>query len=195
MIVNAPTAQRQAKLASILAAAWELAGEHGVGGVSLRELARRVGMRQPSLYAYFDSKNGLYDALFADGNRQLLEWLDAQELPRDPRRAVKVFMGAFVTFALADPARGSLLFSRHIPGFEPSPESYALAEEVLGRVVALLHEVGLTDQGDIDCMVAMVAGLVDAQSSNQPGGDRWTRHLDRLVDLHLDDAEKRRSQR
>jgi AcrR family transcriptional regulator len=195
VIVNAPTAQRQARVASILTAAWELAREHGIGGVSLRELARRVGMRQPSLYAYFDSKNGLYDAMFADGNRQLLERLDALELPDDPRRAVKAFMAAFVAFALDDAARGSLLFSRLIPGFEPSPDSYALAEEVLTRVIALLHAAGLTDQGDIDCMIAMVAGLIDAQSSNEPGGDRWTRHLDRLVDLHLDDAEKRRSQR
>ena len=38
----------------------------------------------------------------------------------------------------------------------------------------------------------MIAGIVDAQPSNDPGGDRWTRHLDRLVDLYLDDASKRR---
>src|SRR4029077_14098929 len=112
-----------AERAAILAAAWELARVNGIGGVSLHELARRVGMRQPSLYAYFDSKNGLYDALFADGNRQLLAWLDQQVLPDQPREAVKVFMRAFVTFAVADAARCSLLFHRPIPGFEPSPES------------------------------------------------------------------------
>jgi hypothetical protein len=37
-------------------------------------------------------------------------------------------------------------------------------------------------------MVAMVGGLIEAQMSNQPGGDRWTRHLNRLVDLYVDDA-------
>ena len=41
-------------------------------------------MRQPSLYEYFDSKHALYDAMFADGNRQLLARLDALKLPRDP---------------------------------------------------------------------------------------------------------------
>ena len=40
----------------------------------------------------------------------------------------------------------------------------------------------------------MVAGLIDAQISNDPGGDRWIRHLDRLVDLHLDDALQRRAE-
>jgi len=66
----------------------------------LHALAREVGMRQPSLYAYFDSKSALYDAMFADGNRQLLERLDAVQLPRNPRTALKKLMGAFVDFAV-----------------------------------------------------------------------------------------------
>src|SRR4249920_3286614 len=99
------TERREAKVASIVAAAWKLAGEHGIAGLSLHALAREVGMRQPSLYEYFDSKHALYDALFADGNRQLLQRLDALKLPRDPRAALKRCMGAFVGFALEDPAR------------------------------------------------------------------------------------------
>ncbi len=50
-------------------------------GCRCTRLAREVGIRQPSLYAYFDSKNGLYDAMFADGNRQLLERLDRLDCP------------------------------------------------------------------------------------------------------------------
>ena len=34
----------------------------------------------------------------------------------------------------------------------------------------------------------MVAGLIDAQLSNDPGGNRWTRHLNRLIDMYVDDA-------
>lgn len=179
--------RREAKVATIVDAAWELAREHGIAGVSLHALARAVGMRQPSLYEYFDSKHALYDAMFADGNRKLLERLD-QKLPHDPRAAVKKSMGTFLAFALEDSARCELLFQRHVPGFVPSPESYALAEEVLGGAVKLLHEAGMTNQGDIDCIIAMVGGLIDAQLSNDPGGNRWSRHLNRLIDLHLDDA-------
>jgi len=32
--------------------------------------------------------------------------------------------------------------------------------------------------------------VVAAQSSNDPGGTRWTRHLDRLVDLYLDNPRR-----
>jgi AcrR family transcriptional regulator len=181
-------------MAAILAAAWKLARLHGIGGLSLHGLAREVGVRQPSLYAYFESKNGLYDAMFADGNRQLLERLDELDMPDDPRNGLKVFMKAFVTFAVEDTARCALLLQRPIPGFEPSADSYAVAQQVLGRVITLLGTAGVESEGDLDCFIAMIAGLIDAQISNDPGGDRWIRHLDRLIDLHLDDAFRRSQQ-
>jgi AcrR family transcriptional regulator len=183
--------RREAKVATIVAAAWDLARTDGIGDLSLRGLARKVGMRQPSLYEYFDSKNDLFDAMFADGNRQLLERLEAVTLPDDPRAAVHACLRAFAEFAVEDTARHLLLFQRPIPGFVPSAASYEIAERVLGRVLDVLHAAGVDDPGDIDCLVAMVAGLVDAQASNDPGGDRWIRHLDRMIDLHLDDAERR----
>src|SRR5437868_6535932 len=111
MVVASTVAQRrEARVAGIVAAAWKLAHEHGIAGVSLHGLAREVGMRQPSLYEYFESKHALYDAMFADGNRRLLERLDALELPADPRAAVKQMLRAFIEFALDDPARCELLF-------------------------------------------------------------------------------------
>ena len=49
----------------------------GLGAVSLHEVARRVGIRQPSLYGYVSSKLDLYDAMFAQAYEQLLARLDA----------------------------------------------------------------------------------------------------------------------
>ena len=40
----------------------------------------------------------------------------------------------------------------------------------------------------MDCIVAITAGVTDAQISNDPGGDRWLRHLSHLVDLLADDV-------
>jgi AcrR family transcriptional regulator len=185
------TNRRDAKVAAIVESAWKLAREHGIAGVSLHALAREVGMRQPSLYAYFDSKLALYDAMFADGNRRLLHQLDLVKLPRDPRAALKRFLAEFVAFGLVDPARYELLFARHVPGFVPSPTSYSLAVEALGRTYRLMNEAGVSKQGDIDCIVAIVAGLMEAQLSNDPGGNRWVRHLNRLVDLYVDDVLQR----
>jgi len=184
--------RREARTQEIVETAWRLAAAEGIGGFSLHGVARELGIRQPSLYEYFDSKLALYDAMFADGNRKLLARLDTIALPDDPRRAVKVFMRAFVDFAMEDPARMELLFVRPIPGFEPSEASYAPAVAVLERARVLLRAAGMRAQGDIDCFIAMVGGLISAQTSNEPGGNRWTRHLDRLIDLYLDDVTSRR---
>jgi AcrR family transcriptional regulator len=185
--------RREAKIAAIVEAAWTLSNEEGVAALSLHGLARKVGMRQPSLYEYFDSKNALYDAMFADGNRQLLDRLETTTFPRDPRAALKKYLSTFLAFALEDPARCELLFQRHIPGFTPSVESYTLAEQVLDHLHKLSFNAGVTDQGDLDCLVAITAGLLEAQLANDPKGNRWTRHLNHLVDLLVDDITIRRS--
>jgi AcrR family transcriptional regulator len=184
--------RREARTQEIVDAAWQLAAAEGIGGFSLHGLARAVGIRQPSLYEYFDSKLALYDAMFADGNRKLVARLAALDLPDDQRGALKVLMRGFVEFAVEDVARQELLFARPIPGFEPSAEAYAPAVEVLERTAALLRAVGMRAQGDIDCFTAMVGGLIASQNSNEPGGNRWTRHLDRLIDLYLDHLPNRR---
>ena len=49
-----------------------------------------------------------------------------------------------------------------------------------------------SEQKQFDKSVAAVAGLIEAQLSNDPGGNRWTQHLDRMVDLLVDDADKRK---
>jgi hypothetical protein len=61
-----------------------------------------------------------------------------------------------------------------------------VAQEALGRVVSVMNAAGVTDRGDIDCLVAMTAGLIEAQMSNEPGGDRWLRHLNRMIDVLVD---------
>ncbi len=47
----------------VLRAGLELIAERGYAGASLRELGRRVGMQQPSLYHYFKSKEQLVDQI------------------------------------------------------------------------------------------------------------------------------------
>lgn len=65
--------RRQATIHEILDTAWRLARADGLAGVSLRELAGEVGMRPQSLYSYFESKNAIYDAMYAQGSRQFVE--------------------------------------------------------------------------------------------------------------------------
>src|SRR5262249_28312890 len=155
--------RREATRTEILDAAWAVARESGLAGLSLRDVAARVGVRPPSLYWYFDSKPAIYDAMFAAGNRALLERLDAEDWPPEPRALLHRAARLFVEFAVEDPARAQLLFQRTVPGFEPSAESYALAVEVLERGRQMLATVGVTTPEQLDLWTALVAGLISQQ--------------------------------
>jgi AcrR family transcriptional regulator len=145
-------------------------------------------MQPPSLYSHFESKNAIYDAMFG----QAWEAYEAHalaemaELPQHPRTAVKRVARVFFDFAVADLARHQLMNQRTIPGFEPSPESYAPAVRVLDQGVATLAGLGVTDRGHFDIWVALIGGLIDQQLANDPGGDRFARLLDRAVDMWAD---------
>jgi AcrR family transcriptional regulator len=170
----------------ILTAAWEIATESGLGAVSLHEVARRVGIRQPSLYGYVASKLDLYDAMYAQAYEQLLARLDADGSSGTARQQLFRVARTILDFVVQNPPRQQLMFQRTIPGFEPSPTSYALAVRVIDRCVGPLSALGAGSPEQIDVFTALVAGLGSQQVANDPGGDRWTRHLESLLDLFLD---------
>ena len=181
--------------AEILAAAWGLARERGLAGLSLAELGSRVGMRAPSLYSYFASKNAIYDAMFAEGNRQLLEFIRERLalLPAQPRQRLRGGFRITFDFATADPVRYQLLFERTIPGFEPSAESYAVAVEVLRVFREDLAVSGLfIDPTDEDLLSAVGIGLVTQQIANDPGGDRWAGLVEEAADMAYDHLMRKR---
>lgn len=178
--------RRESTRAEILEASWALARTQGLAGLSLRDVARRIGTRPPSLYWYFESKHAIYDAMFAEGNRQLLQRLAEQDWPEDPRELLRLTARVFVEFSTEDVARYQLMFQRTIPDFEPSAESYAVAVEVFDQMRARFMAAGLTDPADFDLGTALVAGLSAQQTANEPGGDRWLRLVDEAVDMFAD---------
>lgn len=169
----------------ILDAAWTEAEAAGIGGISLRSLAAAVGMKAPSLYVYFDSKTQLYDALFADAARTYLDGFD-EAASGPPGGAALAGLTYFLRFAVENPARFQLLFQRPIPGFEPSAESYAVAQETYDRFVALVGKAvehghlgrRALEPASLDLMTAVASGLASQQLANEPEATfeegRWT---------------------
>lgn len=174
----------------ILAAAWELARRDGLAAVSMRELGRMVGLRAQSLYGYFDSKAALYDAMFRQGHeeaRRLQQgWPDRLADDPEPRAAFTRLTREFVGWCTEDPVRYQLLFQRTIPGWQPSEESYALAVEQLESLRMALASVDVQGDDAVDVWTAVVTGLISQQLSNDPGGQRWTRLVDRVVAMFFD---------
>jgi AcrR family transcriptional regulator len=179
------TRRHQATRAEILDAAMELAGRQGLAALSMRDLAARVGLRQPSLYTYFASKNAIYDALFSRSWRDFAGRLRRADLPAAPLGALRAGARLFVEFCLDEPARFQLMCQRPVPGFEPTEEAFAPAREAYEVVSLQLADRGITDPAAVDIWTALVTGLVNQQLANDPGGDRWTRLIDAMVDMFL----------
>jgi AcrR family transcriptional regulator len=165
-----------------------VAREHGLAALTLREVAARVGMRAPSLYSHFASKNAIYDAMFGQAWSAYEKVIEAMAptMPAEPRAALRLITRTFFDFSVADLARHQLMNLRTIPDFTPSPESYAPAVSVIERLRVDLAAIGITDEADVDLFTALVSGLIDQQWANDPGGTRWARLLDRAVDMYAD---------
>src|SRR6476646_232060 len=67
--------RRQETMEEILDIATDVMTEHGVNGLTLAEVARRLGVQPPSIYKYFPSIGAVYDALFERAASENLEVL------------------------------------------------------------------------------------------------------------------------
>lgn len=181
--------RREATRREILDAAWEIARRDGLTAVTLREVAASIGMRSPSLYSHFDSKNAIYDAMFASAWIELAAVFDAMEpLPAEPRRRLLAVAEMFFDFAVADLARYQLMNQRTIPGFRPSEEAYAASVAVYQRMRENMRRGGVRSQADLDLWTALTGGFVDQQLANDPGGTRWRSQLPRLIDMYCNEV-------
>lgn len=193
-------ARRRSARDAIVAAAWEAVDEEGLGALSMRDLARRAGVSTPTIYAYFDSKNAIYDAMFGQAASEFLAWMTAAADADAPEQTLRASVRRFLDFCTADVARYQLLFQRTLPGFEPTAASYGPAVEALETLRGRLASAGFSEEWHLDIWTALATGLVNQQIANDPGGDRWTRLVDDAVAMFFlyatqEKSEKKRERR
>jgi len=201
--------RRAETIEEILDIAAQIMAEQGVAGLSVGEIARRMGIRPPSVYVYFSSKHALYDALFARGARRLLEAMKSVNaaLPDQPATLEEILLPAAqesVRWSIEHAAYSQLLFWRPVPGFTPSTEAYqpavALTELVRDRLKEL-QDAGLlradvaVDQVERDLTI-LISGVISQQLSNAPqepfDEGRFSAAIPALVSMFADYYSPRR---
>lgn len=173
----------------------EIMAADGVGALSVSEVARRMGMRGPSLYKYFDSLHAVYDALFARGLAASDHAVRTAIAAHPPGvEAIRAGMRANVRWCVENPALAQLLYWRVVPGFEPDPETFEASRRQVRDVRLLFAEAArrgeLAPEADSDEAVrllsVLISGLVTQQMANQPGAPYDEGLFSSLTDKALD---------
>ncbi len=142
------------------AARQELATE-GAPGLSLRAVARRLGMAPSALYRYFPNRNALLTALIIDAYEQLGAAAAAADTGRDPARRWRSVARAVRAWAAEHPHEWALLYGSPVPGYEAPRDTVPAAllmMRVLAGIVADAHRPG-TDPRPKTALPPAPAGL------------------------------------
>ena len=168
-----PTARERVRAeitGEITDAARRQLAEVGAAALSLRAVARELGMASSAVYRYFPSRDDLLTRLIIDGYDSLGAAGEAADDPSAPpaQRWLAVCR-AVRSWALAHPHEYALLYGSPVPGYSAPPDTVPAGSRVgivLGRVLGdaarageLPHVTGERDRGPLtDDAVAVLGG-------------------------------------
>lgn len=110
--------QRDATTAEIREVARRQLAVTGAAALSLRAVAREMGLTAPALYRYYDDRDALLTALIVDGYTSLCEHLEAaRDAAPDPGARIAAMSLAYRRWAVTHPHEFVLVFGAPVPGY------------------------------------------------------------------------------
>jgi AcrR family transcriptional regulator len=103
---SAKAERSEATRAALIATARRLFAERGYGGVGTEEIVRATGVTRGALYHHFAGKRELFEAVYEEVERQLVESIAASAMTAasDPLQALEAGAQAFLDACCEDPA-------------------------------------------------------------------------------------------
>lgn len=126
---------------TLIEAALELVSEKNVESLSLREVARRVGVSHAAPYRHFADKDALLAAVAAEGFQMLRCQMETAmyQAPPVPLKQLQAIGIAYVRFALDHAAHYRLMFGAY--GTPSAPLHPALAEAAMQASMVLVNSI------------------------------------------------------
>lgn len=146
--------------AALIAAGLRLLAERDLEALSLREVARNVGVSATAVYRHFSDKEALMSALAREGLAQLAAAQHAAAEAAGGGRAGFAATGrAYVRFALANPALFRLIFTA--PRAACGPEEPEAMAFLRANAAALVGRAGGVREAEVRAVQAwaLVHGL------------------------------------
>jgi len=145
-LVKTPTVTRaearSAQIETIKVVSRRLIAEKGVSGLSLREVAREMGLVSSALYRYFATRDELLTALILDAYNDLgaaVERCDRRFSERQPRERWRQTALAIRRWAKRHPHEYALIYGTPVPNYVAPPatiEAATRVTSVLSRILA-----------------------------------------------------------
>ncbi|MEM9303175.1 MAG: TetR/AcrR family transcriptional regulator [Pseudomonadota bacterium] len=132
---------------NILDQASALLAEGGPDALSMRKLSKRIGASTIVLYTHFRDKQAILDELYIEGFERLQRDLSAVPEDDDPMERVMALGRAYRRSAVANPTYYQLMFSRCVPGFDPSPDSRRASRQAFTILLAAVRRC--IDEGHV----------------------------------------------
>lgn len=133
---------------AILDTAWRQIAASGASSLSLRAIARELGITAPAIYNYYPDRDALVTALILEA---YTSFGDAQLAARDSVPAedligrLKATGLAYRQWALTHPERYQLIFGAPIPGYvTPMEQVFPAAARSLSALVSVVDALRLT---------------------------------------------------
>lgn len=107
----------------LIATAEHLLQDEELDSLSLRRMAREVGVAPSAIYNHFSNLDELLAAVAADGYRQLVALEhNAYDNIADPETCLRQLTRDYLHFAASNPNLYRLMFSRRVVGYRALPE-------------------------------------------------------------------------
>lgn len=136
---------------AILDQASQLLAESGPDALSMRRLSQRIGASTIVLYTHFRDKQAILDELFIEGFERLRADLATVAPSADPLHALLDLGRAYRRSAVDNATYYQLMFSRCVPGFDPSMQSREASKRAFAILVAAVKrciDEGAVPSGD-----------------------------------------------
>lgn len=143
--------------------AWRQIAETGASAMSLRAIARELGITAPAIYNYFPRRDDLVTELIVDAFNSLGESQQdsIRNLPEDDLSTRLTTLGlAYRNWAVTHPQRYQLIFGTPIPGYEaPTDITTPAAAWSLVPLIETLQAIFAAGRLRVDRSAAMTPEL------------------------------------
>jgi AcrR family transcriptional regulator len=139
--------------------ALEIIAAKGIEALSMREVARRMGVSHQAPYKHFASRDHILARIVATAFEEFAAHLDGRERSDDPFEELGSMGRAYFAFAERHPLKYQLMFGAKLPEHAHTPEvatkgqhAFSILQDAVARIRRCLGSHPSQEQIDLDAM-------------------------------------------